>query len=173
MTEQGWTLDTLRAYTDAAIEHAANVAAISLAAAERLSSQRFDDQSVAVAAALAAQKEAVAAALTAADRAVSKAELAANARFEGVNEFRGQLADQATTFMSRAEGLLQIKANADKIDALATRIDRSEGQGAGAREAHVEQGQSRIAGNSQLMAVIAGLAVLVAVASVIVLAFKK
>lgn len=131
MSSEGWTLDTLRAYADAAIQHAGDVAAISLAAAEKLSSQRFDDQSVAVAAALAAQKEAVAAALTAADRAVSKAELAAERRFEGVNEFRGQLSDQAATFMSRAEALLQMQANADKIDALATRMDRTEGRSTG------------------------------------------
>jgi len=131
MPSEGWTLDTLRAYADAAIEHAQAVSSIALAAAEKLSNQRFEDQDKAVAAALAAQKEAVLAALNAADRAVSKAELAAERRFEGVNEFRGQLSDQAATFMSRAEALLQMQANADKIDVLATRMDRTEGRSSG------------------------------------------
>jgi len=124
-------IDALRAYTDAAIQHAADVAAISLAAAEKLTGQRFEDQQIAVAAAFAAQKEAIAAALAAQEKAVTKAELAAERRFEGVNEFRGQLSDQAATFMSRAEALLQIQTNADKIDALATRIDRTEGRSTG------------------------------------------
>jgi hypothetical protein len=126
-----WTVETLKEYTDAAIGHAAEAAAVAIAAAEKLSNQRFEDQQIAVTAALAAQKEAVAAALTAADRAVAKAETAAERRFEGVNEFRGQLADQALSFMSRAEALLQISANAEKIDALSARVDRSEGRGAG------------------------------------------
>jgi hypothetical protein len=131
MPEPQREIDTLRAYTDAAIEHAAGVAAISLAAAEKLTGQRFEDQQIAVAAAFAAQKEAIAAALAAQEKAVAKAELAAERRFDNVNEFRGQLADQASTFMSRAEALLQMKANADKIDALATRIDRTEGRSSG------------------------------------------
>lgn len=127
-----WTVATLKEYTDAAIAHAAQTSSLMIEAAEKLSGQRFDDQQIAVNAALAAQKEAIAAALTAADRAVAKSETAADKRFEAVNEFRGQLTDQATTFISRAEALLQLKANADKIDALSTRMDLSDGRGAGA-----------------------------------------
>jgi hypothetical protein len=37
----------------------------------------------------------------AADKAVAKAEAAAERRFESVNEFRGQLSDQAASFMPR------------------------------------------------------------------------
>src|SRR5688500_16904628 len=47
------------------------------------------------------------------------------------NEFRGQLADQQTTFISRTETLARAQSNADKIDALATRIDRTEGRSTG------------------------------------------
>lgn len=126
-----WTVSTLKAYADAAIAHAAATSALMIDAAEKLSNQRFDDQQIAVTAALAAQKEAVAAALTAADRAVAKAETAAERRFDSVNEFRAQLADQATSFISRAEALLQIAANAEKIDALSARVDRSEGHSSG------------------------------------------
>ena len=135
-------IETMRAYTDAAIEHAANVAAISLAAAEKLTGQRFEDQQIAVAAAFAAQKEAIAAALAAQEKAVTKAELANEKRFEGQNEFRGQLADQVLTFMTKVEGLLQIKAVSDKVDtfvatttaqlaALTTRMDTSQGRSSG------------------------------------------
>lgn len=42
-------------------------------------------------------------ALDAADRAVSKAEAATEKRFEGVNEFRATLSDQASKFIIRSE----------------------------------------------------------------------
>lgn len=47
--------------------------------------------------------EKVALALAAADKAVTKAEVAAEKRFEGVNEFRAQQADLISTFLPRAE----------------------------------------------------------------------
>ena len=71
-------------------------------------------------------------------RAIDRADQAINARLAGINEFRAQLRDQQGTFITRevldatVTALNQaIRANADKIDALATRIDRSEGQGSG------------------------------------------
>jgi hypothetical protein len=162
-----WTVDTLKLYADAAIAHASDVARIAIEAAEKLSSQRFEDQQIAVTAALAAQKEAVAAALTAADRAVAKAETAAERRFASVNEFRAQLSDQAATFMSRAEALLQIYANTEKIDALSARMDRGEGGHAGAAESRSEQRQSQAAGISQGVLVSMGIAILISIAALI------
>jgi hypothetical protein len=44
-------------------------------------------------------------ALAAADKAVTKAEIATEKRFEGVNEFRATLADQAQRLMPREEAL--------------------------------------------------------------------
>ena len=79
--------------------------------------QRFAASQEALIAALAAQKEAVAAALLAADRAVTKAELATDKRFEGVNEFRQQLADQAATFMPRAETEIRLGTLSDALAA--------------------------------------------------------
>lgn len=64
-------------------------------------------QKSAIDAALAAQKSAIEAALTAQERAVLKAENATEKRFEGVNEFRGQLADMIRTLMPRAESELR------------------------------------------------------------------
>lgn len=82
---------------------------------EYVEALRAADQQ-AITAALAAQERAVAAALAAAEKAVLKAEAAADRRFEGVNEFRQTLTDQAATFATR-----------EKVDALEARMNRSEG----------------------------------------------
>ena len=63
----------------------------------------FIAQQTAMKTAFDAADKAVAAALESAEKAVVKAETAAEKRFEGVNEFRGQLQDQAATFISRTE----------------------------------------------------------------------
>lgn len=47
------------------------------------------------------------------------------------NEFRGQLSDQQATFITRTETLARAQANADKIDAINTRLDRTEGRSGG------------------------------------------
>lgn len=59
---------------------------------DRRYSERFD-----------AQEGANRLALDAAEKAVLKAETAAERRFEGVNEFRQTLSDQAATFITRKE----------------------------------------------------------------------
>jgi hypothetical protein len=99
-------------------------------AAAVLADQRFMAQEKAVSAALAAQKEAVA-----------KADLANEKRFESVNEFRAQLADQAARLLPRAEAEVEhralrelIERNAAMIAALSLRIERSEGQRGGLRD---------------------------------------
>jgi vacuolar-type H+-ATPase subunit H len=70
--------------------------------------QRFTDSDKAVQAALQGADKAVQAALQAAKEAVTKAETAAEKRFDSTNEFRGQLADQANTFMPRAEAEIRL-----------------------------------------------------------------
>jgi hypothetical protein len=49
-------------------------------------------------------------ALTSSEKAVAKAEMATEKRFDSVNEFRGQLKDQAATLVPRAE--MDVKFNA-------------------------------------------------------------
>jgi hypothetical protein len=66
--------------------------------------QRFNDQGVAINAALSA-----------AERAVNKAESATEKRFEGVNEFRKTLSDQAMTFLTKGEYFAQHKALEEKV----------------------------------------------------------
>jgi len=100
--------------------------------------QRFEAQSDALAAAFLSQQtamqtalktaqEAVQAALAAADRAVSKAELAADKRFEALNELRKMLNDMVATLFPRTEAESRFKAVAEKIEAQSkTQIDKIE-----------------------------------------------
>jgi hypothetical protein len=164
----------LRDYLDSKVDHLESL----IQANAELAHQRFEDQDKAVLAALAAQEKAVAAALAAqekssaaalasADRAVSKAELAAGERFAAVNEFRAQLSDQAASFMSRPEAQLQIKANADKIDALSARMDRSEGGYAGSAETRTEQRAEHATGLSHSTLALMSISVLISVGALI------
>jgi hypothetical protein len=86
--------------------------------------QRFTAQSDALSAAFAAAKEAVAAARDAQDRAVLKAEVAADKRFESVNEFRKSLTDQQQTFMPRQESLALHASAVEKLAAIEKAMDQ-------------------------------------------------
>lgn len=94
-----------------------------IAERDRQYSQRFEAQEKAVAAALAAQEKATAAAFSAASTAVSKAELANEKRLDSVNEFRGQLKDQASLLATRSEVATQLRALSDKIDGATSSIN--------------------------------------------------
>lgn len=115
--------------------------------------ERYETQTKALDAALVAQKTAMETAFTAADRAVqaalesakeavTKAETSSEKRFEAVNEFRGQLADQAATLLGRKEADARFSALTDKLEAektsnterlavLRSAIDRDGGKDAG------------------------------------------
>jgi hypothetical protein len=105
-----WTVDTLKEMVD----------------------RRFEDSDKAVQAALVSAEKAVTAALTAAKEAVNKAEIATEKRFESVNEFRGQLADQSSNLLPRAEYASQHKAIEDKIQGLTDRMNLKDGASQGA-----------------------------------------
>lgn len=105
----GWNIDTLKEFFQTRLDDA-----------EKRNGQRFD-----------AQEKAVAAALQAAKEAVTKAEIAAEKRFDSVNEFRAQLSDQANTFMPRLEAEQRIAMQAEKLDTLASRMDSREGKSVG------------------------------------------
>lgn len=101
---------------------------LALSAADLRYQQRFDAQADALQAAFAAAKEAVNAALAGADRAVLKAELAADKRFEALNELRQMLNDTLKILLSRTEAMQLIGAVSEKIDALGKRVDVLEGR---------------------------------------------
>lgn len=86
------------------------------------------------------QADKVALALAASDKAVTKAEAATDKRFDGVNEFRSQLSDQASRFVTR-----------DTFDARVTSIDHAKDAahaGLTARLDAVEKMQERQAGRA-------------------------
>jgi lysozyme family protein len=68
---------------------------------------------------MAAQSQANKIALEAAEKAVLKAEAASDRRFEGVNEFRQTLSDQAATFITRNEVVALLGA----VNAALSRLD--------------------------------------------------
>ncbi len=61
-------------------------------------------------------------ALAAADKAVTKAEIATEKRFEGVNEFRSTLADQAARLMPREEAQIKFENMQKDISGLSREI---------------------------------------------------
>src|SRR6476659_9316217 len=99
---EGWTTDT-------ALQHVLSL----IGANDHRYEQRFMDQERAVTMALAAAKE-----------AVTKAELAAERRFESVNEFRNTLSDQQRTLVARTEVDSMVRGLNEKIAALDKIVDR-------------------------------------------------
>lgn len=111
------------ALVDSAISRQDDLRDISHAAMElrlqdlkELLDERYRQQTQALAAAFASAEKAVQAALAAAEKATSKAEVAADKRADSQNEFRGQLADQAQTFMPRKESEALSMRASERID---------------------------------------------------------
>ena len=117
--ESGWTVDTLHALmNERDIRY----------------QQRFEAQQKALQDALLAAEKAVSTAMASADRAVLKAENAAEKRFEGVNEFRATLADQAARLMPRQESEVALAAIREKVDTALTRVNTIESSKHGATD---------------------------------------
>lgn len=129
--------------------------------------QRFDAQTKAIDAALLAAEKAIGAALIAAEKAVTKAEVATEKRFEGVNEFRQTLSDQAGQFVGRAEFQAMRDIGSERTRDVASRLDKVEGSMSGSS---IERTSNR-AGSQLSINVVA---VLVAVAGLIAaIMFKR
>jgi len=96
--------------------------------------QRFNDTKIAVDVALIAADKAVAAALAGQKEAVTKAEVAAEKRFESVNEFRNTLSDQQRNLMPRSEVEILIKGLFTRADSNENRIIAIEGKGQGNKD---------------------------------------
>lgn len=97
--------------------------------------ERAEAAQTAIATALLAQEKAVNAALTAAKEAVLKAEVAAEKRFESVNEFRATLADQQRSLMPRNEAEIKFNAIEGSIKLLTERYEKTANVGAGKHDA--------------------------------------
>ena len=94
--------------------------------------QQLDDFRTLLDERAAAQTQAIAAALLSAEKAVTKAENATEKRFDSVNEFRAQLADQASQFMPREVAETQTAEFRNQIAAITTRLDLQDGAAANA-----------------------------------------
>lgn len=114
---------------------------------KELIEQRLDSMDKALTAALQATKE-----------AIQKAENANEKRFDGVNEFRAQLGDQARTLMPRSEAEQRFNQLADDILRLKAKDERSTGRAGGI--------------SGVVAAIVSGVSILVAVVSVVI-AFNK
>lgn len=130
-SESGWTTDTLHVHMQRQLDGLTRMLDERYATQTKATDKAFEAQQTAMQAALTAAETAVSKALESAEKAVTKAESAAEKRFDAVNEFRGQLSDQAATLMPRAESNARHEAAAEKIDALNTRLDKAEGRGTG------------------------------------------
>jgi hypothetical protein len=108
-------------------------------------------QKEATSAALMSAKEAINAALASAEKAIAKAELATDKRFDSVNEFRSQLADQQKMFATQSEVTLRFTAIEDKLSLLSVFQSEAKGKGAGLNAAWVY-----VLGAATLMATIVG-----------------
>jgi hypothetical protein len=136
--------------------------------------ERYATQTKALDAAFKAAEQAVAVALANAEKATVKAEMAADKRFDAVNEFRQVLTDQTATFLPRTEYDAartalsdRIAFNADRVGALelrlTSRLDRGEGADAGTATSRTERRLDIGQLLQVLVAVVAVAAVVVAV----------
>ena len=80
----------------------------------------------AVAAALAATEKAIDKQERATELAITKQEIATEKRFEGVNEFRAQLADQATTFARKAEIDARFASLTEKVETAVAQLQAND-----------------------------------------------
>jgi hypothetical protein len=101
----GWTVDTLHAHISSLLQEM-----------DRRYTERFEGQ----------------------EKAIDRADLASEKRFDAVsdrfttvNEFRGTLTDQATTFITRTEVETQFKAVNEKTAAMDKAIERAAGRSKG------------------------------------------
>ena len=134
-TGDEWTTDTLRVYLLREVENANAQVQQQFVDLNVLLDERYGTQSkaldkafvaseTAMRTALEAAEKAVQAALTAAKEAVTKSEVAAEKRFESVNEFRGQLQDMIETLVSKIEVDAKFRSVADKADGTIERFER-------------------------------------------------
>lgn len=123
------------------------------------------------------QKEQVAAAFAASEKAILKAETANEKRFEGINEFRGQLRDQQAEFLLREifdraqteqrnsmESLAQrVAANAQNIAEITARTGGGQDTSKEERDKRGEQSRMVAVGVSIVAALIAATGIIISV----------
>jgi hypothetical protein len=125
--EQGWTTQQLKEYVDMMFAERLRVQQ----SAEVAMRDHVAAQVVQIQAAVEAEKKVTSARFDAAREAILKADAATEKRFDGVNEFRAQLNDQALTFLPR-ETFEQILGQYDAWrSTVESRLNLQAGQSAG------------------------------------------
>ena len=109
--DTGWSIGTLYAHFSRIVSDM-----------DKLSDAKFKTVDVA----LKSVEQSASAALAASERATNKAEGAIEKRFDGVNEFRQTLGDQANKFITRDEVQTRVLAQDKEMAALVSRLDRME-----------------------------------------------
>lgn len=101
---------------------------------ERDIAQQFTAAREAVQVAMESQNKAAAISIVVAKETVENLRLSYDKRFEGVNEFRQALSDQTNTFIPRLEFSTSHQSLEDKVDTLASRLDKIEANKVGSEE---------------------------------------
>jgi chaperonin cofactor prefoldin len=176
----GWTVDTLREAVYQRFSDMDQLLAERFATQTKATDKAFDAQQQAMQTAFTAADKAVQAALQAAREATLKAEVAADKRFDAVNEFRAQQQDLIGQFLMRAEYQVAHNALEDKVEdhnnrllsqvtalelRLTTRLDRGEGSDLGENRA---QGSSDARLNQRLVLAGVVISILVIVSQVVI-----
>jgi arginine utilization protein RocB len=144
-TEQqpsGWTVDTALQFMQRQHDDLRDQLNERYETQTKATDAAYVAQTTAMQTAFIAADKAVQAALESAKEAVAKSEASSEKRFESVNEFRGQLADQAATLMSRSEAEVRFQSLLERFDAerlvnneryvvLASRMDQNTGKDSG------------------------------------------
>ena len=123
--DDGWTISTLHDHVGGQIVDLRTMLDERYATQTKALDAAFVAQQTAMRTALESAEKAVATAMIAAEKAVTKAETAAEKRFEAVNEFRGQLADQAAHFINRDEAEVRLASIVDKLHTVEAAAARS------------------------------------------------
>lgn len=151
----GWSVDTLKEFLLALISETKASLVAADAAADVRNEQRF-----------VAQQLAVKDALLNAEKAVLVAEANSEKWRGNANEWRGAMNDRERTLMPRTEAEAATKANADKIDALAARMDagdRTNAESIKQLTAAIDKAAGRREGLMIIFAVVAAIATVISV----------
>ena len=165
----GWTVDTLHNHMQRQIDDMRKMLDERYQTQTKAVDAAFLAQQTAMTTALAAAERAVATALQSAEKAVSKAEVAQEKRLESVNEFRGQLSDQAATFVRRDEVDIRITSLNERVTELSSRIDLSQGEHVGVRSARTTARND----NTFLIGAVGLVLTIIAVATAVIVAVAR
>lgn len=148
--EISWTMEQLREHITAQLMRIASENRLRLDLLQQEIDRRFDAMQLQLDQRFASSQDAVQAALKSAELAVNKAEVAAEKRFDSVNEFRKTLSDQTKAFVTE-----------DKFSGLVRQVDLMQGQRSGNQE-------NRTAVNANMILVIQVAIALIAIAALVV-----